>query len=75
MKEFIEEKYQEQIESEIFPIFEEKCQLCEKDSYICTLIREDSVEEFVSHVNRTNLSLYTQIEPSIYETNSFLIRK
>ncbi|KAK8850183.1 hypothetical protein M9Y10_018306 [Tritrichomonas musculus] len=80
MKEFIEEKMQEQIEKEIFQLFDvdiqkfaEKCQIGENDSYICSLIRKDSIEEFVVYVSRTNLSLCTKIEPSIYETNLFLI--
>ena len=82
MKEFLEEKQQKQIEEEItqkykeeISIFEKKCQLGENDLCICSLIRSDSVEEFVSYVNRKNLSLLTKIKPSIYETNSFLIDK
>ena len=82
IKEFIDEKLQKQIEelilqkySETISSFEEKCQIGENDSYICSLIRSDSVEEFISYVNRTNLSLLTKIKPSFYETNSFLIDK
>lgn len=55
MKEFIDEKLQEEIEKEIFekyskPIstFEEKCQKGENDSYICSLIHSDSVTEFMN---------------------------
>ena len=82
MKEFLEEKLQKEIEEEIIrkysetiSSFEEKCQIGENDSYICSLIRSDSVEEFIAYVNRTNLSLLTKIKPSIYETHSFLIDK
>ena len=82
MKEFLEEKLQKQTEEEILQkysetisAFEEKCQIGENDSYICSLIRSDSVEEFVAYVNRTNLSLNTKIKPSVYETHSFLINK
>ena len=74
MKKFLEEKLQKQIEEEIsqkysetISTFEEKCQIGENDSYICSLIRSDSVEEFVKRL--------TKIKPSIYETNSFLINK
>ena len=52
--------------------YEEKRQEGENDSYICSLIRKDSVEEFVSYVNRSHLSLSIEIKPSIFETNSFL---
>ena len=46
----------------------------ENDSYICNLIRNDSVEEFVSYVNRNIISRNSTITKSIYETNSFLIK-
>ena len=36
------------------------------------MIRQDSVEEFVAYVNRTNLSLPRRIDNSIFETNQFL---
>ena len=82
MKEFLEEKMQKQIEKEIsekfnedISTFEEKCQIGENDSYICSLIREDSIEDFVSYVNTTNFNLSAKIKPSIFETNSFLIDK
>ncbi|KAK8835347.1 hypothetical protein M9Y10_034110 [Tritrichomonas musculus] len=53
--------------------FEEKRRIGENDSYICSLIRNDAVEEFVSHVNQANIPLTTQIKRSIFETNSFLV--
>ena len=47
----------------------------ENDEYICELIRNDSIELFVQYVNKTNLSLSnTIINPSIFETNNFLIK-
>ena len=36
------------------------------------MICQDSVEEFVAYVNRTNLSLPRRIDNSIFETNQFL---
>ena len=57
-----------------FDNYEEKRQEGENDSYICSLIRQDSVEEFISYVNRSNISLSSQISPSIFETNAFLIK-
>ncbi|KAK8871780.1 hypothetical protein M9Y10_007521 [Tritrichomonas musculus] len=54
--------------------FEQKRKIGENPSYLCELIRNDSVEEFVSYVNRINLSIRnTTIKPSIIETNNFLI--
>lgn len=60
---------------EIFQYLRKKCQIGENDDFICTLIRNDSIEDFVTYVNQTNLSLTSQIKPSIYETNSYLIDK
>ena len=82
IKEFLLEKKQKQIENEIIhrykediSTFEEKCKIGENDSYICSLIRSDSIKEFVIYVNKTNLSFSSKIKPSIFETNSFLIDK
>ena len=72
----------EKIESELFELdpsilvnFDEKRKIGENDSYLCQLIRNDSIEEFVTHVNQTNLSLSSVIKPSIFETNVFLLKK
>ena len=55
---------------------EENLSIGENDSYISKLIREDSIEEFIIYVNKTNFPLKTaKINSSIYETNSFLINK
>ena len=69
---------QKQIEKEIWQIFgeeissfKEKWKIGENDSYICTLIRSDSIENFITYVNRTNFSLSSKIKPSVYETNLF----
>lgn len=52
--------------------FYEKRKKGENESYICSLIRNDLVEEFISYVNKTNYPLSSEIEKSIFETNSFL---
>ena len=52
--------------------FDKKCKNSENDSYICTLIRNDSIEKFVSFVNHSNLQL-SIIQYSIFEKNQFLI--
>ncbi|KAK8881362.1 hypothetical protein M9Y10_004098 [Tritrichomonas musculus] len=57
----------------IFDEFERKRQEGQNDSYICSQIRKDSVEEFISYINRHNISVSSEIKPSIFETNSFLI--
>ena len=42
------------------------------DSYICELIRNDSIVEFIVFVNKNNLNLNKKIPRSVYETNSIL---
>ena len=59
--------------TDVFLKFDEKRHIGENDSYICQLIRDGSIEEFVVYVNRTNFPLSASVESSIFETNSFLI--
>lgn len=67
---FIEEKI---AEIENYDIYR---QMGENESYLCSLIRDDLVEDFIAFVNKTNISLSrTTIKPSALETNSFLIGK
>ena len=63
------------IDENIFDNFDENRHKGVNNSYICTLIRQDLVEEFIAHVNRIKISLASTIMPSIFETNSFLIKK
>ena len=56
-----------------FTNYEEKREEGENDSYFCSLIRHDSVEDFISHVNQHNISPSSVILSSIFETNPFLI--
>ena len=79
IKPFINEEQRKSIENElcsesteILKIFDHNHDLSENDTYICKLIRQDLIEEFIIFVNKTNLSLNKLIEPSIFETNSFL---
>ena len=53
--------------------FEEKCSEGENDTHICRMIRNDQVEEFIKHAERTNYPLSSYIEQSLFETNRFLI--
>ena len=64
----------EDIEKELPENFYELRKKGENDSYICELIREDSVEDFIAYVNRFCISSNANIDSSIYETNSFLIK-
>ena len=55
--------------------FEEKRLKGENDDLICELIRKDSKDEFINFVTRESFPLNYKIDESIYETNSFLIKK
>ena len=46
----------------------------ENDSYICNLIRNDSIDDFVKYITQTNFGLSSQIPPSYFETNPFLLK-
>ena len=46
----------------------------ENESYICYLIRNDMIGQFITYVDKNNITLSMTIEPSIYETNSFLLK-
>ena len=65
----------EEIKKELPENFYEKRKEGENDSQICKLIRNDTITEFVAYVTRNDVSLNLKIQPSIYETNSFLIKK
>ena len=69
------DQFQSLIDINSIENFEEKRQKGENDFYICELIRNDSIEEFISYVNQKSISLSSQIETSIFETNSFLLNK
>ena len=55
--------------------YDENRQKGENESYICSLIRNDSIVEFISYVNKSNIPLDSDIEKSIFETNSILNEK
>ncbi|KAK8892563.1 hypothetical protein M9Y10_029796 [Tritrichomonas musculus] len=79
IKEFIhDEDTKRKIEEKIgyntpdFKNFYEKRRIGENHSYICYLIRNDLVEEFIEYVNRSCISLSSSICKSIFETNNYL---
>lgn len=55
--------------------FEKNRKSGENDQYICQLIQNDSIKEFVIYVNQTNLSLKnTKIKPSIFDSSKLLLK-
>ena len=70
-KPFIDQKTDE---IEIPNNFDENRRIGENDLYICELIRSDSIDEFQKYLSQNNLPIETKIEPSVFETNSFLIK-
>lgn len=69
-----EESYEIKLNEDI-EIFERNRQQFENDSYICSLIREDLVEDFIQYVNKNSISLESEINPSIFDANSMFIEK
>ena len=55
--------------------FDEKRRIGENDGYIYHLIRNDLIDEFVVYINKNNISLNMIIQPSIFETNPYLLTK
>ena len=47
----------------------------QNDNFVCQLIRNDLIDKFKSYMEETKLSFDANIEQSIYETNSYLLRK
>ncbi|KAK8871457.1 hypothetical protein M9Y10_007186 [Tritrichomonas musculus] len=81
IKSLISSKERESIEknllsydSKIFDSFEEKRLKGLNESYICELIRNDSIEKFKDYVNNTNFPISDKLKPSIFETCHFLIK-
>ena len=55
--------------------FETNRQVFENDAKICSIIRDDLIDDFIQYVNETNISLSGKIRHSIFETNSILTEK
>ena len=54
--------------------FEENRKFGENNSQICKLIKNDSIDEFVTFSTQMNLNYSSKIQNSIFETNSFLLK-
>lgn len=61
------------LDSNIFDEFDRKRHEGENDSIICSLIREDSIQEFNLYVQMSGIKLNRVVKHSIFETNLFLI--
>ena len=51
--------------------FDFKRRIGENDDYLCKLIREDDIDNFITYINKNSISVNSQIEDSIYETNTY----
>ncbi|KAK8846488.1 hypothetical protein M9Y10_020511 [Tritrichomonas musculus] len=72
-EQYMDEKTKSSIQiPKIIDEFNEKRENGENDNYICQLIRNDLVIDFIKYINKENISPSTQILRSIYETNLFL---
>lgn len=60
---------------EITDIFYKKRREGENDNYLCRVIRDNAIDDFIIFETQSGLSLNTFIKSSIFETNSFLIGK
>ena len=56
-------------------IFYEKRKIGENDDEICKLIQKDLIDEFITYVNKNFYRVKSTINPSNYETNTFLLKK
>ena len=68
-------KLLKQIEKEIPEKFIENREKGENEDEICKIIQNDSIDEFISFVNKTDYPLTSEVPESIYETNLLLIEK
>ena len=68
-----QDKAVEEIKKELPDNFYKKRKIGENDEEVCKLIQKDLIEEFIIYVNKNDTNLKKKIEPSVYETNSFLM--
>ena len=74
LPELINSQIRKQISHEL-ENFQDKRKEGENDSYLCSLIRNDSIKEFIILINKTNIKLNCTINPSLFETNPYLLDK
>lgn len=66
IEKFIKAKFDMDVDS-----LQQLCQEGENDYDICKLIRQDSINNFISYVNEKNVRLNSNIPFSLFETNQF----
>lgn len=78
---FVSADFYQRISRGLPPDYEEKRNIGENDSYICQLIRNDSIDEFIECMNQDTMvdkSIQVNgsylIKDSIFETNSYLLK-
>ena len=71
---FLDENFIKEVTETLPDDFEEKRKIGENDDYICEIIRNDFIHEFVDQVKKSKIHLNSFVKPSIYETNNFLIK-
>lgn len=76
IKQYLSKKKLGEITKEIPENFEERRlkEIENDDKEIYKLIRNDSSAEFVTCITKSNYSVNTKIQPSIFETNQFLLK-
>ena len=74
IKHYLNEEQNEALFEKYHEKFEEKRKTGENDNYICELIRNDLIDNFISYVNQNDINIHDDIEISIFETNQFLIQ-
>ena len=68
-------KIEEEIEKEFglgIETFQKYCLRGENESYLCQLIRQDSINDFISYVSKHEIELDSNVNYSNFETNTFL---
>ncbi|KAK8848312.1 hypothetical protein M9Y10_019373 [Tritrichomonas musculus] len=55
-------------------IYEQKRKKGENDDHLCQIIRNDSLDEFISYFKDKKLTTYVKVSHSIFETNPLLLK-
>ena len=74
-KKWFPEELNKEIEEELPDDFYDQRNKGQNDDELCELIRNDKYEEFRKYIKEHKMTLDDTIQPSIYETNRFLIKK
>ena len=81
-QDFFPPKIQTKIKNKLNPyiendpeLFEQNRMNGENESYVCSLIRNDNIDDFIIYLNKNNMFLNNSIVQSIFESNSLLLKK